>query len=214
MASGKFKSKRGTENIVFSPRARKQCGNVIERTLSRCVCTLIQMSFNPGTASSVDDKNVFCPDEVRKIDLQTQVISEGGEQEWPFYATPADHNGVGSLIPRQPGLSMVDALDAFYRPVPNGGGRVGAPANRGENDTLVAIYTMLEEDHGVGQLLRQELQRDPRVSFAAYRIPHPQEAVMKLRFHTRPQSDPQTILNDAIDRCILSIDTLAKSLKS
>ena len=117
------------------------------------------MSFNPGSSSSVEDKNLFVPEEQaeRRIELETEVASD---------------------------------------------------------NVLVAIYTMIEEDHGVGQLLRDELQQDPqkRVSYAAYRIPHPQEAVMTLRFHVHPRVDPRAVLDDAIARCIDKIKRLAMAL--
>lgn len=118
------------------------------------------MSFNPGSCSSVEDKNLFVPEEQadRRIELETEVVSE---------------------------------------------------------DVLIAIYTMIDEDHGVGQLLRDELQQDPqkRVSYAAYRIPHPQEAVMTLRFHVHPKTDPKAVLDDAIARCIHKIKLLIHDLK-
>lgn len=114
------------------------------------------MSFNPGGASSVDDKNVFVPEESQRVELSTNVVQD------------------------QAGHSVV-----------------------------VAVCSMIDEDHGIGHLLRHELQRDPqqRVSFAACRVPHPQEAVLQVRFHTTPNKDPQAILNDAIERCIQRIDT-------
>lgn len=116
------------------------------------------MSFNPGASSSVDDKNLFVPEETNRIELETEVVKPGGE--------------------------------------------------------IVAIYTMVDEDYGIGHLLRQELQLDPlgRILFAACRVPHPQEAVMQLRFHLKPKCDAQTVLNEAIERCIRRIDRLSDEL--
>jgi len=116
-----------------------------------------KMSFNPGSVSSVEDKNVFVPEELNRIEIETEVVSDA---------------------------------------------------------VMVVLYSMVDEDHGVGQLLRDELQNDPlkRVSYAAYRIPHPQEAVMHLRFHVHPKTDPQSVLNDAIQRLIDRIDILKTTL--
>lgn len=119
------------------------------------------MSFNPGSSSVAEDKNVFVADEhgERRIEVETEVASE---------------------------------------------------------TVMVVVYTMMDEDHGVGQLLRDELQNDPqkRVSYAAYRIPHPQEAVMKLRFHVHPKTDPQHVLSDAIRRCVDRIDAIQLAITS
>lgn len=121
------------------------------------ICFWVGMSFNTGSSSAVEDKNVFVPEELNRVELEVEEV-----------------DGV----------------------------------------VVVAVYTMIDEDHGVGQLLRDELLRDPqkRVTFAAYRIPHPQEAVMKLRFHTTKPTDPQTLLDEAINRCVRRIDTLSSAL--
>jgi DNA-directed RNA polymerase subunit L len=81
-----------------------------------------------------------------------------------------------------------------------------------DQSVLVATYSMVDEDHDVGMWLTHELQKDKRVSFAAYNIPHPQESLMKLRFHTHPSIDPRQILNDAIHNCLDKIDAIAKQL--
>lgn len=36
-------------------------------------------------------------------------------------------------------------------------------------------FTLLKEDHTMGNMLRYSLLRDPRVLFAGYRMPHPLE---------------------------------------
>lgn len=38
-----------------------------------------------------------------------------------------------------------------------------------------------DEGHTLGNLLATELQKDPEVSFAAYKIPHPLQNIMKLK---------------------------------
>ena len=75
-----------------------------------------------------------------------------------------------------------------------------------------ALYTMINEDDGVGQLLRHKLQADPRVTFAAYRIPHRQEAVMKLAFYVKLEHDPQRVLNDSLLAAIKEIDSVSHAL--
>jgi DNA-directed RNA polymerase subunit L len=74
----------------------------------------------------------------------------------------------------------------------------------------VAVCTLIDEDDGVGQLLRQTLQADPRVSFAAYSIPHRQEALMKLRFHVPADIAPEKVLDDALTSILKTIADTAK----
>ena len=55
-----------------------------------------------------------------------------------------------------------------------------------ERDSKVAnaaLFTLLREDHTVGQLLRMELLRDSGVRFAGYRHPHPLDQHIELRVH-------------------------------
>jgi DNA-directed RNA polymerase II subunit RPB11 len=94
-----------------------------------------------------------------------------------------------------PGSSGVEERNLFIPEEPN---RVELDVEI-EGDVLVAIYTMGDEDHGIGQLLRHQMQKDKRISFVAYTIPHPLEAKLKLRFHIHPSLDPITILNDNIN---------------
>ena len=81
-----------------------------------------------------------------------------------------------------------------------------------KSKTKIAIYTLIDEDDGMGQLLVNELQKDPRVSFAAFRIPHRQESIMKLRFHVSTNINPQFVLNDVIDRIVQQIEGIKKAL--
>ena len=70
-----------------------------------------------------------------------------------------------------------------------------------------ATFTILKEDHTLGNALRMQLLQDQRVLFAGYRIPHPllHELVIKVR--TNGKATPTQCLLDALD--ILSADTKA-----
>ncbi|GAB0497020.1 hypothetical protein MMPV_008343 [Pyropia vietnamensis] len=45
--------------------------------------------------------------------------------------------------------------------------------------------TIEREDHTLGNLMRMQLLRDPRVTFVAYKQPHPLEHHIVLRVHTQ-----------------------------
>jgi len=134
------------------------------------------MSFNPGWASAVDDKNVFVPEETNRVELDTEIV-----------------------LPLNDGKSVVADSKSVVAD---------------SKSVKVAVYTMIDEDDGVGQLLRKELLRDKRVLYAAYRIPHRQEALMKLRFHVPTDVDPQVVLDDCLERCIQNINNVTLALEN
>ncbi|KAL5349960.1 DNA-directed RNA polymerase II core subunit [Pseudogymnoascus australis] len=47
-----------------------------------------------------------------------------------------------------------------------------------------SIFTILKEDHTLANLLRAHLLKDPHVTFAGYRVPHPLFATIELRVQT------------------------------
>jgi len=70
-----------------------------------------------------------------------------------------------------------------------------------EQDTKVpnaAIFTMNKEDHTVGNMVRQQLLKDPNVLFAGYKNPHPLEHTVVLRIQTTSDYTPNDALMNAI----------------
>lgn len=63
-------------------------------------------------------------------------------------------------------------------------------------------YTIEREDHTLGNLVRMQLHRDPKVLFAGYRIPHPLEPRMLIKVQTAPQQGadytPQEAFTNAL----------------
>lgn len=65
----------------------------------------------------------------------------------------------------------------------------GMPKIAMEPDAKVpnaALFKIAREDHTVGNLLRCELFRDPRVKFSGYKHPHPLENDIIVRIQTAP----------------------------
>jgi len=46
-------------------------------------------------------------------------------------------------------------------------------------------FTVLSEDHTLGNLLQAQLHLDEHVAFAGYRVPHPQEAKMLVKVQVK-----------------------------
>jgi DNA-directed RNA polymerase subunit L len=189
------------------------------------------MTFNPASWSTGEDRNVFVPDESNRVEMESEVVKVEPRQTSLKHlartttATTAAFAQSKLRSIANPEDVMLDAAHMFDvlsstttipPPPPHPPGPTAATALPEKERLGVAVYTMVDEDDGVGQLLRAELQRDPlqRVSFAAYRIPHRQEAVMKLRFHVSPNVDPQVVLNDAIERCLKRITAVEIALRS
>ena len=165
------------------------------------------MSFNPASWSTGEDRNVFVPDESERVEIESDLVQ---------LFEPTAQTSLQTLAQTTSATTSAFSRVGFQSASPS---EVQKPTDQKKEDDAklgVAVYTMIDEDDGIGQLLRSELQRDPlrRVSFAAYRIPHRQEAVMKLRFHVNTDVNPQIVLNDAMNRCLDRISAVESALKT
>jgi DNA-directed RNA polymerase subunit L len=118
------------------------------------------MSFNTGSAAAFEDRNVFLPDQERRVELSSEV-------------------------------------------------RVAASGK----EVGVNVYTCRDEDHAIGHLLKDELAADPRVSYSAWCVPHPQENFLLLRFHAAARDDPREVLDAALSRALGVVAQLEASLE-
>ncbi|KAG5675075.1 hypothetical protein PVAND_005010 [Polypedilum vanderplanki] len=70
-----------------------------------------------------------------------------------------------------------------------------------ELDTKVpnaAIFTVNKEDHTLGNMIRNQLLKDPRVLFAGYKVPHPLEHKFVIRIQTTSNYSPEDAFMNAI----------------
>ena len=70
-----------------------------------------------------------------------------------------------------------------------------------EQDTKVpnaAVFTINKEDHTLGNMIRQQLLKDPNVLFAGYKNPHPMENKVVLRIQTTSDYAPNDALMNAV----------------
>lgn len=69
-----------------------------------------------------------------------------------------------------------------------------------ENDGKLlnfATITVNEEDHTLGNILRQQLLRDKRTKFAGYRKPHPLFNLVEIKVQTNGQAEPWRLVQQA-----------------
>ncbi|XP_067008260.1 DNA-directed RNA polymerase II subunit RPB11 [Anabrus simplex] len=64
--------------------------------------------------------------------------------------------------------------------------------------TNACIFTINKEDHTLGNMIRNQLLKDPNVLFAGYKIPHPLEHKFIIRVQTTSEYTPQDALTNAI----------------
>ncbi|KAJ8663761.1 hypothetical protein O0I10_000034 [Lichtheimia ornata] len=80
-----------------------------------------------------------------------------------------------------------------------------------EIDTRIpnaATFKIEREDHTLGNMLRSQLLKDPRVLFAGYKVPHPLEHNFHVKVQTVPGTAPGQALKDATSELISEINTL------
>ena len=85
-----------------------------------------------------------------------------------------------------------------------------------EQDTKVpnaAVFTINKEDHTLGNMIRQQLLKDPNVLFAGYKNPHPLEHKVVLRIQTTSDYTPQDALMNAITDLISELSLFEERFK-
>lgn len=86
-----------------------------------------------------------------------------------------------------------------------------------EKDTKVrnaALFHVSKEDHTLGNMIRMQLLRDPKVLFAGYKVAHPLEHKFTLRIQTQADYTPIDALINAINDLQSEISYLQECFKS
>ena len=71
------------------------------------------------------------------------------------------------------------------------------------------VFTLVDEDHTLGNAIRSVLLQNPNVQFAGYRIPHPLENKMTITITTNESITPIDAYNDALDYLMRECDSLS-----
>ena len=65
-----------------------------------------------------------------------------------------------------------------------------------------ATFTITQEDHTLGNILRHVIMKNPAVEFCGYSIPHPSEAKFNIRIQTDGSLSPLEALTKGLDDVI------------
>ena len=77
-----------------------------------------------------------------------------------------------------------------------------------------ALFTINKDDHTLGNMIRNQLLKDPHVLFAGYKLPHPLEHKIILRVQTTADYTPQDALKNAITDLISELSLLEERFRS
>ncbi|KAH7445017.1 hypothetical protein KP509_02G102400 [Ceratopteris richardii] len=79
-----------------------------------------------------------------------------------------------------------------------------------EEDPCASTFSLVDEDHTLANSLRYILNRDPRVEFCGYSIPHPSENRVNIRIQTT--GDPaKDVLKDALQDLMVMCQHIRKT---
>lgn len=70
------------------------------------------------------------------------------------------------------------------------------------------LFTLNKEDHTLGNILKTQLLRDPKVMFAGYKNPHPLENKVIIRVQTTKDYTPQDAFTNAITDLLSELSLL------
>jgi DNA-directed RNA polymerase II subunit RPB11 len=85
-----------------------------------------------------------------------------------------------------------------------------------EMDTKIpnaATFTILKEDHTLGNMLRMKLLDNPQVIFAGYKMPHPLEHEFLLKVQTTKDTTPLQVLQEEINKLITEITGIMRNFQ-
>ena len=86
---------------------------------------------------------------------------------------------------------------------------------RQEGDNTNATYSFLNEDHTLGNLLRNVIIKNNQVEFCAYSVPHPSEPIMNVRLQVAPScGDTKKVLKHGLKRIAKMSDVLSEKFQN
>lgn len=71
-------------------------------------------------------------------------------------------------------------------------------------------FTFENQDHTIGNIIRHQLLRNPNITFAAYRTPHPLDRSVEIHVSSK---DPDTDFDMAVEDLIGQVDELQKAFE-
>ena len=74
-----------------------------------------------------------------------------------------------------------------------------------------ALYTILLEDHTLGNMLKMMLLRNPKIRFAAYRKPHPLENKIEIKIQTNGEITANEAFKEALSNLTQDLNHCQRS---
>ena len=86
---------------------------------------------------------------------------------------------------------------------------------RADGDRYNATYSFTNEDHTLGNLLRNQIIKNSNVEFCAYSVPHPSEPIMNVRiqcYNNAGENDTKKVMNHGLKRISKMCDVLTEKM--
>lgn len=83
---------------------------------------------------------------------------------------------------------------------------------RTNEKSIMGTFTVVDEDHTLGQLMRHSLAKNPDVLSSGYIIPHPLENTMKIHCRTKDTTTPPRVMDETLKHTIHQLLGLRKQL--
>lgn len=77
---------------------------------------------------------------------------------------------------------------------------------------FAGTFTIMHEDHTLGNMVRMQLHLDRTIVFAGYRIPHPLTAKMVIKVQTNGVKSPENAVIHALDDLTTEVTTIQSKL--
>ncbi|XP_045080551.1 DNA-directed RNA polymerase II subunit RPB11-a-like [Coregonus clupeaformis] len=136
--------------------------------------------------------------------LRPQVVQETVPPPVTLRAAPPSSIGVDSEV-------LGDGTDGPQSERPRVANRITII-----KDTKVpnaCLFTLNKEDHTFGNIIRQQLLKDPQVLFAGYKVPRSLEHKIVIRVQTTPDYSPQEAFTNAITDLISELSLLEERFR-
>ncbi|KAK2493836.1 hypothetical protein MC885_019485 [Smutsia gigantea] len=75
------------------------------------------------------------------------------------------------------------------------------------------LFTINEEDHMLGNIVKSQLLKDSQVLFAGYKVPHPLEYRIIIRVQTTPDYSPREAFTNAFTDLISELSLLEEQFQ-
>jgi len=77
-----------------------------------------------------------------------------------------------------------------------------------EDKVNLALVTIQEEDHTLGNIIRHQLLKDRSVKFSGYKRPHPLEPYIEIKVQTNGVKPPSQAVRDACDELTAQVEMM------